>query len=387
MVGCDTDRTGHRWHSLRHAAGRLTRMSKLVNGGETRRASWLCVVVLLALHSLAVLPASDGWKPLLPEGGRWRDVAGEVPEAVHVMPTCLMTLALQDAGYDHRSPSRWRGQMRDVMQWLRQQVQTTADLDAIDTGTLALLAMVYANEWNLTDEPTMERLAMAVLNRLLERRTALDGFSGLAWPHPERGGHDLRLSLLAVRALTTAAEAELSVETALAESRAWCDSLIHHWQQTAASGAGEAPASWPDWVGSRGDQVVFEGDRPEVVLALATRLARYTRPLDPTAAYALDPLIEEVFRRYWPGGGSPAQDDPTALMLATAAVFFHNPEDWSVWNVPTRDWLTAQQQRDPHTREVHWPVVTHEIAPGMPLAGMASTTGLRFLTLGYHYRR
>lgn len=157
----------------------------------------------------------------------------DAEEALAVRHTALAALCWLGAGYDHKTPNRYREQIERVLTWLQAQPQDDHGLVGSDLATHAQLTCALAEAYGMTLDPALKQPAQSALDALIAQQHQ-EGW----WPAAVGGTTaDLQACAWAVMACTKATFGGLMVGTALDHASTWART-----QLDAAEPGGDAKA-------------------------------------------------------------------------------------------------------------------------------------------------
>lgn len=212
--------------------------------------------------------------------------------------TALCTLAMLGAGYDHKSPSKYRNLVKLAIGWLQQRQGRQTDL-----GGHALLAAALNEAWAMTGDPALREIATATQATLGQRIAGGRELSSALYRRgPMQGPELLYWCALATK---SAQAGGLDVSATLAALRAVLPELRGHPDRAEAGAAGIAAAAF------------LAAPLPEV-------------PIDDWIA-ALPGWL--------------AEGRPEIPYLANIGLFQSGGEGWARWNNVMRDRCVATQIR------------------------------------------
>lgn len=240
-----------------------------IAGGELRR-DWQRTHVSEALPALAAQQREDG---------SW----AEDPPGCE--STALACLAFLGAGYDHKTPNRFRRAVRDGLAAIR------AMPDAAETRSRAVRLTAIAEAYAMTSDPDLRQPAQVGINRLVAER-----LPGGGWGARAGGPLDWPATTSVLIALRSASAG--GVTAGDADAAVW-------WPALAGDGAGDPPMALA-WK-AVGGVFLGQGQRAQTE-ALTRRLCE-----------VLPPRTPEV----------PA--DAELLWLASLAIFQLGGEAWLAW--------------------------------------------------------
>ncbi len=247
--------------------------------------------------------------------------------------TALATLAYLGAGYDHRTPSRYKAMVLGAVTWLVGQIGADGRCDPdpeVQAGVVTALAEAYG----MTADPTLRQPTQMAIDALLKQQHAIGGWA--ASGRAEDDHLDAVASTWCVMALKSALASGLNVRDSLNRAKSYFTTA---WQ-----------AANPDW--QRLDPMVGRSTFPAVYDA-ATHQAHAP---DRAAAGAwmavmlghhagsqqLDTLTNRVLDQ--PPLAPPF--DPLHVYWGTLACFQRGGAKWLTWNATMRDVLVNLQRTD-----------------------------------------
>jgi uncharacterized protein YyaL (SSP411 family) len=286
-----------------------------------------------------------------------------------VLLTSKVLLCFLGAGYDHRTPNKYRKQTKEMIGFLNQEAgpeqsgRFSQGLVAQATATQAI-AEAYA----MTNDPALRRNAQNAVDILRDRQQADGSFA-----HPVAEGvapiADTVLTLRAVLALKTAKTAGLDVHDALEKARDWHDRVSALCAQDQTMNG-----RWPATV-SKGNELgeaTLRSDASGLALKIFLGVS-----LDSPGAKALADTVLAAEAQL----GNSA---PLARYFSTIALFQFGGRHWQAWNGAQRDRIISAQDRSGTCQEGSWMDIENLPEDLAPL-GHIGLTCLRDLTLQTYY--
>lgn len=159
--------------------------------------------------------------------GGWSDrlADGEV-QSSSISTTSLVVLSFLGAGYDHKTPNRFKKSVEAGLLYLR----NIPDADRLSTVELAMVTVALAEAYAMTNDPNLRMISNLHLLRLLSRRTDLPGAATLigAWgaDHLKPGfQHDTWTTMWCVMAMKSGQAGGLLISDGLERTGRWLDHM------------------------------------------------------------------------------------------------------------------------------------------------------------------
>lgn len=244
--------------------------------------------------------------------------------------TALSLLTFLGAGYDHKTPNKFKPVLRTGLDWLRQQLAADGTADG-DPVVQACVTMALAEAYAMTSDPELRQPAQSAIDRLLGMQHAVGGWAASGRAEDPR--LDGPASAWCVMALKSAYAGGLNVREGLERAKRYLE--------TAWRAANPVPGLLTTFPGTF-DAVAGTAHEPACTAAGAM-MAVYLgyRAGDQMLESLVDTLAES------PPRAVPL--DPMTLLWGNLAMFQVGGERWQLWNFVVRDFLVAQQRRDePH---------------------------------------
>ncbi len=244
--------------------------------------------------------------------------------------TSQAVLVFLGAGYDHKTPTRYKVTVKKGLDALLSQHQADGSIGAtLEAQALATCALAEA--YALTNDQHLRTKAQAAVERLLVLRLAGDDGKPLAWG--QAAVFDTATSVRAVMALKSAVAAGLTVGDGLDRAKVWLErawtAANPAWSSLDISkDASSFPASWSPAGGASGSE-------NEAGAAAAAYLGRKQG----------DPLLESLATAIGQTTMAARSTDLRRTYLGTLAMFQVGSEPWKHWNATTRDALVTSQRK------------------------------------------
>jgi hypothetical protein len=281
---------------------------------------------------------------------------GYGPEQVNMALTGYAVLAFLGAGYDHKTPNRFRQTVKQGIDWIVAN-QKPDGLLGVRNYEHPVAAMALAEAYAMTGDPALRDPAQRAADIIVQRQNRDRGDSayGLGWDYTKPSArNDGSVSGWNVMALKSAFAGGLNVGNSMdgAErylERAWRDTNTNQpWSQgvdnlDTYSSITRFPYTWNTDTGEikisswrNGNPDITSHDLAPVGLVLAVFLGRQ----------AGDPILETLANyviRYQMPTAYPT--DTYYLYYNTLGVFQVGGEKWQRWNATVRDLLVNSQRR------------------------------------------
>jgi Ca-activated chloride channel family protein len=294
--------------------------------------------------------------------------AGAGGEDDTVMLTAQTVLVYLGAGYDHKTPNKYKPVVMKGLAWLCARQQPDGGLAGTvqaQACALAALAEAYA----MTNDPGLQKPAQAAVERLLALRIAGVDAKPLAWG--QAPNIDTAVTVQAVIALRSAAAGGLNIGDGLERARLWLDvvwkAVNPGWEKLDAYALASAfPAQWSPLGGGSGSAV-------EAGAAAAVFLGRR----------AADPLLGTLATAVLQGKPTERLNDLNRCYFGSLALFQVGGEHWKNWNQATRDALVGSQRKGDGCFDASW---DPQVQPGQARErGRLQSTVSALLALEIYY--
>lgn len=269
--------------------------------------------------------------------GGWSDhLANGEAQSSSISTTALVVLSFLGAGYDHKSPTRYKKTVEAGIEYLRK----IRDLDRLSTLEFAMVTTTLVEAYAMTNDPQLRTVGTQHLLALLSRRTDLPGVETLAgaWSadHLNPGfQHDTWTTMWCMMAMKSGVAGGLPIGDGVARTGRWFDHVINRrvpgdplrfpaqcrWDATGLcqiDGRAEAAALWIALITAhKPDEPAFQ----DLVNAVATSELPQWRNQNYDLGYAYVTMLGlfqaggpawATTRRRWPGS-MPTMDISEAL--------------------------------------------------------------------------
>jgi Ca-activated chloride channel homolog len=338
----------------------------LAAGGGTKKSE---SATDAALRFLRRHQGVDGsWHPVT-----YVDVCTEAPKCEpgaggmddQVALTAQALLGFLGAGYDHKTPNKYRDQVARALTFLRGRQQTDGALaTTIEAHALALTAL--AEGYAMTNDPDLKPVADRAIVWLLGRRVAgVDG-KPLAWG--DEAGVSTTLTFSAIFALKSSLAAGLDIADGMQRAKVWAELVWKAanpaWATLERTQASRFPARWTTTGKVDGE------DNAAGALALVF-----------VGRHAGDVALESLLNRIKETAPPPADimRDPRLLHLATLAGFQVGGDWWTWWDKTYRAGVPAAQRAGDGCFDGSWD------PPALLTRGRLQSTVLILLSLEVYY--
>lgn len=277
--------------------------------------------------SAASWPGMSTERPQADGAGSWTGVSADRSG------TALCILAFLGAGYEHKTPNKYRLNVAKGLAALRQAQTRDGRFDA-DPSAHALATMAMAEAYAMTNDPDLRQPAQAAVGAALAAQHPAGGWAASG----EHGDPrlDATTSAWHVMALKSAYGAGLDVGEGMRLAQGY---LVTAWQ-----------AANPGWRGF--DPYKSRSTFPATYDA--GEHAAYAPPRDAAGACMAiflghrqgDPVIETLGLRLADVPPLVAPLDPLHTYWSTLALFQLGGDRWTAWNAAMRELLVAAQRRD-----------------------------------------
>jgi hypothetical protein len=261
-------------------------------------------------------------------------------------------LCFLGAGYDHKTPNKWRKVVGSALDWLVAQ-QRPDGLLGESNYEHPIAVMALAEAYGMTNDPRLREPTAKGVAVILSRQAQHDGY-GLGWdyfvPNPKR--NDSSVTGWNVMALKSAKAAGLDVGTGFDGAKRWLEgawkATNSDWQQLDPYGRSAFPYTWDASNGS-----IKAKNGPEDLTCVGALCAVFLgyRQGDLLLETLGNTLIEEQLQTAWPL-------ETYYLYYGTLAIFQLGGERWERWNTATRDLLVANQRKSDDCFDGSWDIGT-----------------------------
>ena len=290
--------------------------------------------------------------------------------------TAQATVAFLGAGFDQRTPTKFKDTVGKALTWIIAQQGADGRIGTtIEAHALATLALAEACA--MTNEPALRHPAQQAVGALLARRLPGADRLPLAWGDSDAAGtatFDSRITTTCTMALKSALAAGLDVGDGLDRLRVWLDLAWKagnpHWATLDATMESTFPARWSPAAGATGND-------PAAGAADALFLGR--RWPDPL----LGSLANRVMVTSFPGTTLPA--DLHSLYLGSMVQFQLGGDPWRTWNKALRGLLASTQRSSADCFNGSWDPTDQTYANHERGRLQSTIYALLPLELYYHY--
>jgi Ca-activated chloride channel homolog len=289
--------------------------------------------------------------------------AGGVEDQIALTAKAL--LGFLGAGYDHKSPTKYRGPVERALAFLRGRQQADGALaTTVEAHALALTALAEA--YAMTNDPELKPFADRAIVCLLSRRIAGPDGKPLAWG--DETGVSTALSVAAVLALKSCLAAGLDTSDGMQRAKVWIElawkAANPAWKTLDVyTQSSQYPARW-----TIAGQV--EGEDHAAALAMVF-----------LGCHPGDVMLETVMNRLKETAPPPADivQHPRLLLFATMSSFQAGGERWKWWNETYRTGVPAAQRTGDGCFDGSWN------PPASLPRGRLHSTALILLSLEVYY--
>lgn len=321
------------------------------------------------LRWLKLHQGPDGAWPAAVDPVTARISAWREPEATRAT-TALAVLAFLGAGYDHRTPNKYKATVGAGLAWLIG--QASDGRFSADPSVQGLCLCSIAEAYAMTNDPALRRTCDQAVAALLAQQVRHEG-QLLGWP--ARGDDapvcDADASLNAVMGLKSALVGGLAIGDGMQGAKHYLNAA---WRAANGPTPG-ARSTFPTRWDPRTNQC-WQPHQPAAGLLMAVFLGHNSS----------DPLLvslgEHVFSRHLPLA---PPYSPLLLQQATIGIFQVGGVNWTLWNQITRELLISKQRGEGTGDRVgSWDPADFDVAARR--FGRTATSALVMLTLEVYYR-
>ncbi|MFW5829984.1 MAG: hypothetical protein ACOCXA_06955, partial [Planctomycetota bacterium] len=277
-------------------------------------------------------------QPKCEPGQAHQDIQGDVASTGYAL------LCFLGAGYDHRTPNKYRSVVANGLDWLKQQAGPAPSEGQFFKQRKmyhnAVAAMAIVEAYAMTQDPGLKNLAQGVIDFIvaeqnIDPREGEDSAYRLGWnysPNPER--NDGSVSGWAIMALKSAVAGGLEVGNSMDGAKNYVEgawkAATKKWENIGSSDAGGFPYTW----NPKNDDITGNNRTP--IGALCAVFLGYK-----AGDVMLQSMINDIMNDHFP------QEYPTNtyyMYYSTLAVFQAGGPDWKRWNNVVRDMLIEAQR-------------------------------------------
>ena len=300
------------------------------------------------MWSVAGYPENCPDNPKCEPGQRYTDSQGDVASTGYAI------LCFLGAGYDHRTPNRYRTVVANGLEWLRSQAGPAPTAVVMFGGNRrmyhnAVAALAIAEAYAMTNDPGLRGLAQDAIDFVVAEQQPDPRDPGgypLGWNYTRGSGtrNDSSVSGWAVMALKAGESGGLNVGNGMVGAKeyligAWRDANPH-WQNVGSEGMTLFPYTWNPQTGETNPTAGADGSisnpRTVCVGGLIAVFLDY-RHGDPM----LESMLNTIMARQKPTG---YPTNTYYLYYNTLAVFQAGGDRWQEWNAAMRDMLVDAQR-------------------------------------------
>ncbi|MDA3962756.1 MAG: terpene cyclase/mutase family protein [Planctomycetota bacterium] len=270
-----------------------------------------------------------------------------------VAMTGYAILCFLGAGYDHRTPNKWRKTVRGGIDWLLS-IQTRDGVFGQSNYEHGIATMAIAEALGMTNDPKLRAPATKAVAAILARQ-ALHGSSGYAWDYwkanPAR--NDSSVSGWCIMALKSAKAAGLNTGNGLPGAKQWLETTWRasnpNWKSIDAYGTSGFPYTWDATTG----KVTKDKNGPEDMTCVGALCAVFLgyRGDSPMLASLANNLRKNQFQKQWPL-------ETYYVYYSTLAMFQVGGDGWKEWNSVVRDLLVNNQRQSQDCFDGSWDIGT-----------------------------
>jgi hypothetical protein len=269
--------------------------------------------------------------------------------AFDIAITGYAVLCYLGAGYDHRTPNKYRRVVKGGLEWLVRQQKADGLLgESKHEHPIATMALVEA--YGMTNDPALRGPCQKAVDIIVARQVQNDGY-GLGWSYfdPRPGRMDSSVTGWNVMALKSAKVAGIDIGESLTGAKAWLEGA---WEATNPKGKTLDPytgrSGFPyTWNVESG--AISRSNGPEDLTCVGALCAVFLGQTkgDIILDTLVNTLVEEQMQTKWPL-------ETYYLYYSTLAVFQAGGDSWKKWNDATRDMLIEQQNKDGNCFDGSW---------------------------------
>jgi hypothetical protein len=263
----------------------------------------------------------------------------------NVAATAYAVRCFLGAGYDHRTPNKFRDVVTKGVEWLKSAQNQATGLIGKRNYEHAIATQALAEAYAMSNDATLREPAQRAVNYLLQKqnRDSKGGTSGggLGWDYIEpTGRNDASVTGWCVMALKSALGAQLHVGSGLSGAREWLKrsyeiSNPNHAQLTNLyTDIGDFAYCWDD-------KTTKVPDKHLGRTALGTLSAVFLGHR--AGDQMLETMLNHVMKTQLPAS---YPTNTYYLYYNTLAMFQAGGERWKIWNNTVRDMLVKAQRRD-----------------------------------------
>ncbi|TVR40280.1 MAG: hypothetical protein EA402_13865 [Planctomycetota bacterium] len=269
--------------------------------------------------------------------------------------TGYAVLAFLGAGYDHRTPNRFRRTVRAGLDWIVENQLDSGGWGSNRNYENGIVAMAIAEAFAMTQDPSLREPAQKAIDHLLSRQ-AQDGGYGLGWdytaPKPDR--NDSSVSGWVVMALKSAEAGGLNIGNGMDGARNY---LVRAWNDTNNQGQGITDpythrSGFPyTWNASSGG--FARENRTAIGLCMGVFLGKGEGNI------MMETMANDVMHRafesreaYYQVSNWPV--NTYYLYYNTLGIFQVGGERWQKWNNTVRDLLVNNQRKSDDCFDGSW---------------------------------